>query len=188
MNLTEITLAKITELGLDKSAEYFGIKRSTVVNWTNTKKIPASAAQRVLDEAPPAPLGDVAEAAPQDLALSPEDSTGDLFAAMVRQRLDDLNKRVTNLEYQRKSEMFTREASGQPTYGFTGGAPETVMVPSGPKPSVTTQSQVVPPNPNQQLQAVPQQQPTTPLLNKPYLPDTTGGWARPWPSRDNRNL
>src|SRR2546421_6411602 len=50
MDLTQITLNKINELGIETAAEYFGVKPATVRNWVNTKKVPASAAQKVMDE------------------------------------------------------------------------------------------------------------------------------------------
>lgn len=51
MDLTQITLDKLNELGTKASAEYFGVKEGTIRNWLNTSKVPATAAQKVLDDA-----------------------------------------------------------------------------------------------------------------------------------------
>lgn len=50
MDLTQITLNRINELGIEPAAEYFGVKPATIRNWVNSKKVPASAAQKVMDE------------------------------------------------------------------------------------------------------------------------------------------
>jgi hypothetical protein len=86
MNLTQITLDKLNELGTKASAEYFGVKEGTIKNWLNTGKVPATAAQRVLDDmtGPAAGSGPMEVSAPKDTSVvTPERLTNIEFRLAI---------------------------------------------------------------------------------------------------------
>lgn len=84
MDLTKLTLDKIDQLGSNKAAaEYFGVKPLTIGSWVASKKVPASAAQKVLDESSGATNG-----------FTPAVATG----FTVEQRLANIELRLALIE------------------------------------------------------------------------------------------
>lgn len=98
LNLTDVVLEKIKELGAEGAAKYFGKSPATIKAWQNNKRVPAEAAQKVMDDMPVL----TGETQPTITIPEPMAKSSDPM-----ERIAMIEERLARLEYKTESPSHT---------------------------------------------------------------------------------